>query len=218
MSGAKLMESPEVDRIYFFARGSGSSRQWVRFIRYGDGSAAVRGALDFTSQGDAEGWRGILQRIHSEHFLFHSAGPTELSAICAEQNPDPKDQRLRLVTLLKAGADVHATDRNGVTALHHAVRFRNPLAVKTLIEYGASVNQVCRKSGSTPLHRAVTSTGAPSTAGKQSEAREIITLLLAAGADTSIRNKLGKTPRDYASDEGIQALLVGKPKKGPRRT
>jgi tankyrase len=132
----------------------------------------------------------------------------ELSSICAERNPNAQDQRKRLIALLKSGADIHATDKNGVTALHHAVRFRSPMAVRTLIEHGANVNQVCRKSGSTPLHRAVTSTGAPGTAGKQAEARQIIELLLAAGADPSIRNKSGKTPGDYATDETIRALLV----------
>jgi tankyrase len=133
----------------------------------------------------------------------------ELSEICAERGPDPKDQRRRLVALLESGADVHAADKNGVTALHHAVRFRSPIAVKTLIEHGANVNQVCRKSGSTPLHRAVTSTGAPGTAGKRAEAREIVALLLAAGADPSIRNKGGRTPGDYATDEEIRAILAG---------
>jgi uncharacterized protein len=98
----------------------------------------------------------------------------ELSSICAERNPDLKDQRKRFIALLKAGADVHAADKNGV-------RFRNLVAVDTLIEYGADVNRACRKSGSTPLHRAVTPTGAPGTAGKRAEARRIVTLLLAAG-------------------------------------
>ncbi|MEZ6112785.1 MAG: ankyrin repeat domain-containing protein [Pirellulaceae bacterium] len=60
----------------------------------------------------------------------------ELSKICAERNPDPSDQRDRIRELLESGADVHAADRNGVTALHHAVRFRSPAAVSTLIEYG----------------------------------------------------------------------------------
>jgi tankyrase len=136
----------------------------------------------------------------------------ELSGVCAEQNPDPKEQRKRLIALLLSGADVHAADKNGVTALHHAVRFRSPAAVKTLIEYGADVNRACRRSGSTPLHRAVTCSGAPSTAGMQTEAREIIELLLAAGADASLRNKSGKTPADYATDEAVRALLDVKAK------
>jgi ankyrin repeat protein len=138
----------------------------------------------------------------------------ELSKICAEQNPEHADQRRRLVALLKSGADVHAADKNGVTALHHAVRFRNPTAVRTLIEHGADVNQVCRRSGSTPLHRAVTTTGAPSTAGKRQEVMEIIRLLVAAGADPSIANKCGRKPADYVKDDAIKTLL--KPRGMPQ--
>src|SRR5688500_7534245 len=130
-----------------------------------------------------------------------------LSNICAERNPNRADQRERLIALLKAGADIHAIDKNGVTALHHAVRFRSPIAVKTLIEHGANVNQVCRKSGSTPLHRAVTTTGAPGSAGKRQEAIEIIQLLIAAGADPSITNKAGRKPVDYVKDDSIKLLL-----------
>ncbi|MDB5335183.1 MAG: ankyrin repeat protein [Planctomycetaceae bacterium] len=131
----------------------------------------------------------------------------KLSSICAEQNPNPTDQRRRIIELLAAGADINAGDKNGVTALHHAVRFRTPSAVQALLEHGASVNQVCRKSGSTPLHRAVTSTGAPGTAGKRQEAIEIIKLLIAAGADVSITNKSGRKAADYVQDDAIKMLL-----------
>src|SRR6185295_8527877 len=124
----------------------------------------------------------------------------ELSNICCERDPNPADQRSRLVALLKAGADIHATDKNGVTALHHAVRFRSAAAVKTLIEHGANVNQACSRSGSTPLHRAVTQTGAPGTAGRREQAVEIVRLLLEAGADPSIANKSGRKPADYVQD------------------
>ena len=131
----------------------------------------------------------------------------ELFDVCSDRNPDPVDQRKQLLKLLNAGADVHATDKNGVTALHHAVRFRSPTAVKILIAHGANVNQACRRNGSTPLHRAATQTGAPGTAGQAQEAREIITLLLAAGADPAIKNKSGKTPADYAKGEALRMLL-----------
>ena len=59
------------------------------------------------------------------------------------RSADPKAQR-RNLALLKAGADIHAADKNGVTALHHAVRFRSPAAVETLLRRGAAVNQICR--------------------------------------------------------------------------
>ena len=78
----------------------------------------------------------------------------------------------------------------------------------TLLEHGANVNQVCKRSGSSALHRAVTSTGAPGTAGRQSEVRQIIKLLLQYGADPSIKNKNGKAPADYVSDQEISALLA----------
>ena len=131
----------------------------------------------------------------------------ELADICCEQNPDSAHQQKRLIALLNTGADINAADKNGVTALHHAVRFRSPIAVRTLLERGANVNQACKKSRSTPLHRAVTTTGAPGTAGKRQEALEIVRLLLAAGADPSLANKSGRTPADYVKDDAVRALL-----------
>src|SRR6478609_8660093 len=131
----------------------------------------------------------------------------ELFDICSDRNPKPADQRRQLLKAIKSGADVHATDKNGVTALHHAVRFRSPAAVKTLIEHGANVNQACRRNGSTPLHRAATQTGAPGTTGRGEAAKEIIEILLAAGADPSIANKSGKKPIDYAKDDALRSLL-----------
>src|SRR5436309_6281842 len=130
-----------------------------------------------------------------------------------QRNPKLADQRRRAVEALARDADIHATDKNGVTALHHAVRFRSPAAVKILIARGANVNQACRRNGSTPLHRAVTQTGAPGTAGRQAAAIEIIRLLLAAGADPSITNKSGKKPVDYVTDAAIKSLLTSRSQK-----
>ena len=131
----------------------------------------------------------------------------ELFEICVERNPNPEEQQIRLSEAIAGGASVHATDKNGVTALHHAVRFRNPTAVRTLIEHGADVNCACRRNGSTPLHRAVTQTGAPGTAGRMQQAKEIVEQLLASGADPSIANQTGKIPADYTQDSDIQQML-----------
>ena len=133
--------------------------------------------------------------------------PDELASICCDRNPGPDEQRRAIEELLATGANIHATDKNGVTALHHAVRFRSPTAVATLLELGANVNQQCKRSGGTPLHRAVTTTGAPGTAGRKAEAIEIISLLLKHGADASIANQSRKTPIDYVNDVEIRALF-----------
>jgi len=80
--------------------------------------------------------------------------------------------------------------------------------VETLLRHGAAVNQTCKRSGSTALHRAVTSTGAPSTAGKGAVAKQIIEILLRYGADPSIKNKSGKTAADYVRDEELRRLVA----------
>jgi tankyrase len=136
--------------------------------------------------------------------------PRQLSDVCCQRGADPAPQRAAIERLVKAGADIHETDKNGVTALHHAVRFRSPSAVEALLRLGAAVNQTCKRSGSTALHRAVTTTGAPGSAGKAAQAREIIEILLRYGADPAIKNKLGKRPADYVRDQGLRRLLEKK--------
>ncbi|HEY1784550.1 MAG TPA: ankyrin repeat domain-containing protein [Pirellulales bacterium] len=131
-----------------------------------------------------------------------------LAKVCCQRSADPEAQRAEILALLDAGAEIHAADKNGVTPLHHAVRFRSPAAVETLLRRGAAVNQICKRSGSTPLHRAVTSTGAPGTAGKQEEAKQIVEILLRYGADISIKNNSGKTAADYVRGEEIRQLLA----------
>ena len=115
--------------------------------------------------------------------------------------------RRRIASLIEGGADVMVTDKNGVTPLHFAARFRNFAAASELVANGADVNAACKRSRSTPLHRAVYSTGAPGTAGRAKERLQIIELLLGAGANPRAKNRTGKTPADYAADSDAQALL-----------
>ena len=130
-----------------------------------------------------------------------------LLAACSAQNPDPKTQIGVIRYLLKCGASINETDKNGVTPLHRAVRFRSPAAVRELIARGADVNAVDKKSASTPLHRAVTNTGAPATSGKTDLAIEIAELLLASGADPRIRNKNGKVPLDCVKNTAMKNVF-----------
>lgn len=90
--------------------------------------------------------------------------------------------------------------------------------MRALLEHGAAVNQACKRSGSTPLHRAVTSTGAPGTAGKQEEAIQIIDILLGFGANPNLKNKLGKKPGDYARDPEIKRRLKQRARRKSEKT
>ena len=104
----------------------------------------------------------------------------ELSTICTERGPARSGQRERLLALLAAGAAINADNKNGVSALHYAVRFRSVISVLTFIGNGADVNRACKRIGSTPLHSDVTS---------------------------SVVNKLGRKPADYVMDEDIKGRL-----------
>jgi ankyrin repeat protein len=130
-----------------------------------------------------------------------------LLAASSAHDPDPKIQVRVIRYLLQCGGAINETDKNGVTPLHRAVRFRSPAAVKELITHGADVNAVDKRTRSTPLHRAVTNTGAPATAGKTDSALQIARLLLANGADPRIKNKNGKTPMDYAKNSEMKDVL-----------
>ena len=130
-----------------------------------------------------------------------------LLSVCCSQSTDHKTQKGIIKLLLKNGVNINEIDKNGVTPIHRAVRFRNPKIVQFLIKNGADVNSIDKRSKSTPLHRAVVSSGAPSTKGKTKEVIEIIKILIASGADPKIKNKLGKTPLDYVRNEAIKKLL-----------
>jgi hypothetical protein len=64
------------------------------------------------------------------------------------------------------------------------------------------------RSTASRLHRAVTNTGAPETAGKSKQVEEILKLLLAHGADPALKNTAGKTPRDYVCSPQIDRFLA----------
>jgi len=141
-----------------------------------------------------------------------------LLAASSAHDPDAKAQVRVIRFLLRHGVDVDERDKNGVTPLHRAVRFRSPAAVKELLAQGADVNAVDKKTRSTPLHRAVTNTGAPATTGKMDHAIEIARLLLAGGADPRIKNKLGKKPIDYAKNLQMREVLGERANRQPRAT
>ena len=87
--------------------------------------------------------------------------------------------------LLVAGADVHARDPEGWTALHFAGR-ADVRAVELLLARGADP-LAGSSDGTSPLHQAA-----------EHDNVDVARALIAAGADPTVRNHEGLTPADVA--------------------
>jgi uncharacterized protein len=151
--------------------------------------AAVKDSLDVFEAavlGRTVRLRGIIEDDRSQLRAVAPDGffPLGLAAYFRQQ------EAVRL--LLDMGADVHQTASNPtkVTALHAAVAGDHPEIVRWLLEAGADVN-ARQQIDYTPLM------------GAAANARmEIFELLLAHGADPSMKTTEGKTAADLAREHG----------------
>ena len=121
---------------------------------------------------------------------------------------DPAAQRRIIDLLVSRGAEVDRPDRGGVTALHRAVRARGPAAVSALLSAGADPRAATGKTGSTPLHLAVASTGAGGTAGTDDLQLEIVRMLLAAGAAMTDVDRNGVAVLDRVQSRTLREALA----------
>jgi len=128
------------------------------------------------------------------------------------ENPnwDAKRQVQMIELLLKAGADLHAWDKNGATPLHRAVRTRCASAVKALLDAGADAT-LKNKPGSTPFHLAVQNTGRGGSGAEKAKAaqREIIRAFLDHGVEPMTKDAKGKSVLHWAKSDWIRQLLMG---------
>jgi ankyrin repeat protein len=111
-----------------------------------------------------------------------------------------KKDRAKVAALLKPGADVNASQADGMTALHWAAYYEDVSLAKWLLKAGAHAD-AANRYGVTPLSVACTNGNA-----------EIVTLLLEAGADANATLRGGETALMTASRTGkprlVQALLA----------
>jgi hypothetical protein len=121
---------------------------------------------------------------------------------------DPARQVKTISILLAAGADIHASDKNGATPLHRAVRTRCAAAVKCLLDAGADPLRR-NMPGSTAFHLAVQNTGRGGSGAAVAIAaqRSIILELLSRGVDPAIKDGNGKSVREWATSAWIRTLL-----------
>jgi ankyrin repeat protein len=93
--------------------------------------------------------------------------------------------------LLARGAPVKARDRSGFTCLHYAAYAGLPDVAEALIARGADANAVSGWIGVTPLHMAALKNRIL-----------VAAVLLSRGAKADVRDKRGRTPRQYARSRG----------------
>ena len=123
---------------------------------------------------------------------------------------DAKRQVRMIEVLLKAGADIHARDKNGATPLHRAVRTRCADAVNLLLKAGSDVT-LRNKPGSTPFHLAVQNTGRGGSGAEKAKAaqRQIIKAFLERGVSPTLKDGKGKSVLDWATGSCLQETLAG---------
>ncbi|OCK86207.1 ankyrin [Lepidopterella palustris CBS 459.81] len=104
--------------------------------------------------------------------------------------------------LLDLGADIHAKNSTGKTALHLAVEALDAETVRVLLDRGAEPNAKCQ-NGDCPLHCATRSANAM-----------IVQLLLDRASDVNALNNDGQTALDIATSskvtdsEDMKELLI----------
>jgi hypothetical protein len=122
---------------------------------------------------------------------------------------DPKRQVKTIGILLSAGANIHAGDKNGATALHRAVRTRCVAAVCCLLDAGADPTQK-NLPGSTAFHLAVQNTGRGGSGAEIAIAaqRQIIKEFFSRGVSPKLKEGKGTSVSDCATSTWIRNVLA----------
>lgn len=136
-----------------------------------------------------------------------------------DKNNDPilitavKTEKPAIVNLLLDREDYYKTninpnvkDQSGMTPLHWAVKFVNPLIISKLLKKGANLN-IQDQYGATPLIFA-TSMSVRKSPYLNNEKLQllpgIVQMLIAAGTNVNLKNSDGKTAEDLVSEPGVK--------------
>jgi len=164
----------------------------------------MRGTLSVSGPKSRRTPRGMLQ-VHAVVALLTVVlmwAPTPADSPVADAAMAGDVEQVR--ELLGSGADVNASQGDGMTALHWAAENGDPRLAEMLVAAGADIAAVTRLGDYTPLHLA--------TRAGRAAAPAVVEVLLQAGADAqAITSTGGATPLYFAagagSTESVAALL-----------
>ena len=146
------------------------------------------------SRGDVAEVRSLLQRGADEN-RGRDDGRTPFMAAADLEWPEPAKELLRLFL---PDTLVDRQDEDGFTVLMYACQRDNLQLVQFLVEEAeVDKNVQSIKDGSTALHTAVAANRV-----------EIVRYLLEAGANRTLVNREGKTPRQLAEERGFAEVAA----------
>ena len=109
---------------------------------------------------------------------------------------------------LHSGGDINRVhERQGWSLLHFAAEHQNAEVIGYLVENGANV-EIRDHSGWTPLHLAVDADIDGAIQDRKVPRMIATRALIRAGADPTVKDEEGNTPRDIASGYGEKALAL----------
>ena len=215
-------DAPEVAKLIGRSPSLARQRLGVGATRQGETDFFFEGIRHYLYAGDtplhaaAAGYRvGIARQLIKKGSEVRAANrrgaePVHYAAdgVPGSRHWNPEAQADLITLLVDSGADPNALDKGGVAPLHRAVRQRCLGAVDSLLRNGSAVS-LRNRSGSTPLHLAVQNTGRGGSGSAESKdlQREIIGLLLKAGADPLDPDGRGRTVRQCIQGKWIRTLF-----------